>query len=281
MSVNQHAGLRWVVALPSEASSIIEYYKLQLICDHPFKLYANSERNHGLVISGIGRSAAAAATVFIAERLPSESAMVFLNVGIAGSGGFQLGSVWRIHKVSARSTGKVWYPGAMKFTGCGSAGLVTVDQPELDYPGDDLFDMEAAGFFEMAAKFSPLELVQSIKIVSDNSKEDIKAINKHQVKQWIGDAMDIIDAFQLQLLKLRDIGDDGLPPSEWEQTITASFRFSVTQTHQLRALIKRYWAMTDSSGPILGLLADVQGSKEYLQRLSDYIAELPVAWGER
>ena len=141
--------------------------------------------------------------------------------------------------------------------------------------------MEAAGFFEMAAKFSPLELVQSIKVVSDNSKEDIQAINKHRVKAWIGDAMEIVDAFQLKLLELRDAGDDEFPPLEWEETITKSLRFSVTQTHQLRALIKRYWAMTENSEPLFGLLSDAQGSKQYLQLLSEYVAQLPVAWGER
>ena len=279
--MTQYEGLRWVVALPSEAVSIIEFYKLQLVCDRPFKLYADASRNQGLVVSGMGRSAAAAATVFIAERLPSRSAMVFINVGIAGAANFELGSVWRAHKVSSRSTGKVWYPGAMKFNECSSAGLITVEQPELNYPGDDLFDMEAAGFFEMAAKFSPLELVQSLKIVSDNSKEDITAINKKRVKQWIGDAMSIIDSFQTKLIKLRNAADDQLPPNEWEETITSTFRFSVTQTHQLRALVMRYWAMTDSSEPLFELLTRSQGSKQYLKLLSDYVGQLPVAWGER
>ena len=105
MTMTRYAGLRWVVALPSAASSIIERYKLQLVCDHPFKLYSDSSGSYGLVISGIGRSASAAATVFIAERLPSDAPMVFLNVGIAGAARFELGSIWRVHKVSARSTG--------------------------------------------------------------------------------------------------------------------------------------------------------------------------------
>jgi adenosylhomocysteine nucleosidase len=279
--VTQSEGLRWVIALPSEANPIIEHYKLHLVCDRPFKLYADKERNQGLVISGIGRSASAAATVFIAERMPSNSALVFINVGIAGAAQLELGTVWRAHKVSARSTGKVWYPGAMKFKECGSAGLTTVEKPELKYPGDDLFDMEAAGFFEMASKFSPLELVQSLKIISDNSQEDIQAIDKHRVKKWISDAMGVVDSFQCELIKIRDAGSDKLPPPEWEETITATFRFSVTQSHQLRTLVMRYWAMRESPEPLLSFLTESQGSKQYLKRLSDYVSTLPVEWGER
>ena len=153
--MTRYEGVRWVVALPSEAAPLIQRYRMELLCDHPFKLYGKADKTHGLVVSGIGRSASAAATVFIAERLPSDSDLIFMNLGIAGAAQLELGTIWRAHKVQARSTGKVWYPGSVTWKGCGSAGLVTVEKPELQYPGDDLFDMEAAGFFEMATKFSP------------------------------------------------------------------------------------------------------------------------------
>lgn len=275
------SGLRWVVALPSEAAPLIEHYQLELVCDHPFKLYADRARDQGLVISGMGRSAAAAATVFIAERLPLDASPIFLNVGIAGAAKLKLGTIWRVHQVRARSTGKVWYPGAMKFKECGSAGLTTVEQPELEYPGDGLFDMEAAGFFEMASKFTSLELIQSLKIVSDNAEEDIQGIDKHRVKQWVRESLSVIDGFRTHVLALRETGADERPPREWEEQILDAFRFSVTQGHQLRSLISRYWALVGRADPLMDILSRAEGSKEFMAMLSDYILSQPVAWGER
>ena len=85
----------------------------------------------------------------------------------------------------------------------------------------------------------------------------------------------------MKLMKLRDAGDDCLPPVEWEETIKSTLRFSVTQTHQLRALVMRYWAMREDPEPLLGLLAESEGSKQYLKRLANYVSSLPVEWGER
>lgn len=274
-------GLRWVVAMPSEATAVIEAYKLRLVRDHPFKVYANANKTQALVVSGLGRAASAAATVFLSEYIPSAQPIIFLNVGIAGARDYPLGSVWRVHKVSCESTGKVWYPGAMGPRLCQSANLVTVDKPELNYPDESLFDMEAAGFFEMASKLTSLELIQSIKVVSDNSEEDISGINKARVTDWIRSGLEALEAVTQQLVSLRKAGCATLPPSEWEEKLCEKFRFSVTQRHQLKRTLLRYWALSESEKPVLQCMDDSKDSKEYLKKFTAHLETMPVMWGER
>ena len=274
-------GLRWVVALPCEATPLIEVYKLRLVRDHPFKVYANANKSQALVVSGMGRSASAAATVFLSEYLPSIESLIFINVGIAGARDYPLGSVWRAHKVLCASTGKVWYPGAFGPRLCQSANLVTVDKPELDYPDESLFDMEAAGFFEMASKLTSLELIQSVKVISDNSKEDISEINKAKVTDWIRSGLEPLQAVTKQLVGLREAGSATRPPSEWEESISKRFRFSVTQRHQLKRTLLRYWALSESEKPVLQCMDDSKDSKEYLKKFTAHLETMPVMWGER
>lgn len=279
--MREQEGLRWVVAMPSEATALIETYQLRLVRDHPFKVYANENETQALVISGLGRSACAAATVFLAECTPSSQPLIFINVGIAGARDFELGSVWRAHKVTCRSTGKVWYPGALGPRVCQSANLVTVDKPELDYPDESLFDMEAAGFFEMASKLTSLELIQSVKVVSDNSKEGIAGINKQKVTEWVRSALESLETITQHLVSLRDAGSSSQPPGEWEEILCQRFRFSVTQRHQLKRTLLRYWALSEAEQPVMQCMDGVRDSKEYLKKFTAYVETMPVMWGER
>jgi len=279
--VSDFEGFRWVLALPAEATPLIEHYKLKLVRSHPFKVYANESMTQGLVISGIGRSASAAATIFLAEFMPSHQPLVFMNVGIAGARDLALGSLWRAHKVSCRSTGKVWYPGTLTPGICGSAALVTVDQPELDYPDESLFDMEAAGFFEMASKLTTLELIQSVKIISDNSKEDIQAINKAQVIEWVRVALEGVDVIKQELESLRKVVEKREPPGDWEEKIAATLHFSVTQRHRLKRLLARYWALDESEKPVMQCLSEAKSGADYLKMFEVCLESMPVMWGER
>ena len=101
------------------------------------------------------------------------------------------------------------------------------------------------------------------------------------VSAWVTDAIDTIDAFVNLMVERRRDGIDTQPPKDWEFKITQNFRFSVTQTHQLRGLLSRYWAMTENSEALMELLERARDSKHYLRMLSEYLSQLPVAWGER
>ena len=75
--------MRLVTALTPEAAPLIEHYRLEKVnSSSMFPLYRND--NIYLVVSGIGKTLAAAATAYLhamSGELPNQ---LFLNIGIAG-----------------------------------------------------------------------------------------------------------------------------------------------------------------------------------------------------
>ena len=53
--------------------------------------------------------------------------------------------------------------------------------------------MEAAGFFKGAREFVGPEMVQCIKIVSDNKKSSVLNISSKKIENWINKKINIID----------------------------------------------------------------------------------------
>ena len=63
--------------------------------------------------------------------------------------------------------------------------LLTLDQPDFRYQHAGLVDMEAAGFYPTACRFTHPELVHSLKIVSDSATSPTEKINARQVALWV------------------------------------------------------------------------------------------------
>ena len=58
--------LNLVVALPSEARPIIDYFSLMQRASDPFGLYANADEKVWLILSGVGKTKSEAATEYLA-----------------------------------------------------------------------------------------------------------------------------------------------------------------------------------------------------------------------
>ena len=79
--------IRWVVALKEEAQIILEHFKLKAVNQKTiYPIYKNEEETHWLIISGIGRSNAAAATAYLYSFSKASKYTSWVNIGIAGSG---------------------------------------------------------------------------------------------------------------------------------------------------------------------------------------------------
>src|SRR5689334_9443081 len=104
--------LNIVVALHCEAKSLIEYFQLKKIMQHnlPFPIFVNKDKNIHLIISGVGKIKAAAATTFLAMWTDRLTACTFLNVGIAGATQFARDNFIIAHKIIEDSTQRSWYP---------------------------------------------------------------------------------------------------------------------------------------------------------------------------
>ena len=97
--------------------------------------------------------------------------------------------------------------------------------------------MEASGFFFAATRFSSAELVQAIKIVSDNSERSV-ARDRAQVSELIATQMPAIEA-EADRLRALAAEIEGLQTEP--KTLPAIFarhRFSQTQQVRLRRLLR-------------------------------------------
>ena len=71
--------------------------------------------------------------------------------------------------------------------------LVTLDQPDPSYKQRGIMDMEASGFFSTACRFGSAELIQVLKVISDNRRNDARGINANQACLLMEDAMETLD----------------------------------------------------------------------------------------
>ena len=72
--------------------------------------------------------------------------------------------------------------------------METLDQPNFDYVRDSAFDMEASGFYATAVRFSRAELVQCLKVISDNRDSPGHGIDASTVRRLIGGKLDLLEA---------------------------------------------------------------------------------------
>jgi hypothetical protein len=186
----------WVIALRAEAKPLIDTLNMKLVENKSlFPIYANEETGHALVISGMGSIKSAAAATFLKTYLKINDYSAWINLGIAGFFKGPIGDIYQANKVVLKESGAAFFPGLRLSKQIPSAILFTVSKPENGYKEKVLYDMEAAGFCEMAPSFSCNELTYVIKIVSDTPSASSSLITKHLVRELI----------EKQLSKISDI----------------------------------------------------------------------------
>jgi hypothetical protein len=137
----------------------------------------------------------------------------------------------------------------------------TVDRPEADFDSEAAYDMEAYGFAATAIRFSTSELVQSIKIVSDNRKTTTAQWTASSVRDLIEPRIDVVAR---AAERFREIAAD-LAPVRRERAeslaLVAAYRrrfhFTTSEGRRLRRLLQRWAALEPRArrGP-----EDVEGS---------------------
>ena len=177
-----------VVAMKREASPLISYWDLK---ENRDKFYSNKKKKINLIISGIGKKKSEKATKYLGEKTNKNS--FFVNIGIAGHKDYNLGEITLVSKVTDNKTKYSWYPSLLWKTKMKKTPLITVGFPKIRYTTNNLYDMEASGFFKGAREFVGPEMVQCIKIISDNKKSSILNISSNKIENWIHKKINIID----------------------------------------------------------------------------------------
>lgn len=238
------ATLNIVVAHSLEAKPLIEMLRLKKLASSTiYPIYQNDE-GVCLIVSGMGRTSAAGATAYLAAKQENISnvARAWLNIGIAGHRTVELGEGVLAEKISDRSSGLSYYP-SMLFSGFTTSEIITVDVPELEYPENAAYEMEAIGFYSTATRIVTSELVQVFKIISDNPGNHVHNIDLASIADWINGQREQITEISRQLEEAAQNFNAvySLPDEYFE--LERKCNFSATQQVQLKRMCQRYMAL--------------------------------------
>ena len=265
--------LHFVVALHAEAKPLIAHFGLLRRNADAFPVYENE--NIALIVSGIGKVAAAAATGYLHTQTGNHSCAAWLNVGITGHSRRAIGDGVLVHKITDQTAGRSWYPPLTFELPCASDDLITVDEPETKYRENGLYDMEAAGFYATACRFTTAELVHCYKIVSDNRLTSTEQVNGKTVQALIEQRLDTIDVLvqALRALSAR-LAEFQSDPGELARFLEY-WRFTVSQQHQLRRLLL-HWQARSPKTVWSDKLAALPSANDALRYLRQELDILPI-----
>ncbi len=265
-----------ITALPCEARALIDHYRLQGNRHHnAFRCYQNDELQ--LIISGVGKIAAATATTFLAASEPQRSSG-WLNLGIAGHANTPIGEPLLAHKIIDAATEQSVYPGIILSPPCHTAPLTTVDIPEQHYRENTMVDMEASGFYAAASRFQSCELIHSLKIISDNQTHSTDHITEKTVAALIADNLNTIDAIITALQPLAvQLESNKQPPAEL-YNFMERWRFTAYQQNELRLLLRRWHALALDTPPDPHDFTDCKNGKAILIAIKDHLDAQPISF---
>ena len=188
----------WVIALRPEANPVIEAFDMGLISNELlFPIYMNLDNGHALVISGVGPVKSAAGTTYLKSFLNVERYAAWINFGIAGYYKEPTGELYQAIKVENYDNGKAFFPGLRFAKHVPGAPLLSVSKPAKIFRAKALYDMEAAGFCELAPSFSCNELTYVFKVVSDTPNTCASLLTNKmvtgQIEKNIGKISKIMD----------------------------------------------------------------------------------------
>ena len=188
-------------ALHAEARAIIAHFNLKRQHkERAFAYYANADIH--LVESGTGKTNAATSVGWLSARISAENP-VWLNIGMAGHANHDIGMLKLAHHIEDQAKGHHWNPPILTNTHPASDNLLTVDSPDSSYPDNAMVDMEASGFLTAACRFTRIELIHSLKVISDNRQNPPVRMKPKAVEILFEPHLTEIQQYMEQLLELR------------------------------------------------------------------------------
>ncbi len=122
--------------------------------------------------------------------------------------------------------------------------------------------MEASGFIDTARMFAHAELVQAVKIVSDNEQSPLSDVDAKKATELIADNISAILGL-LERLKSQSSEIYQIENTIYDE-ITTQWRFSVSQKVQLERQLERYNTLHDPLMEIPTDLLKVKSSKDVI-----------------
>ncbi|MGZ8192912.1 MAG: hypothetical protein ACXWTW_05135 [Methylobacter sp.] len=255
-------------ALPCEAKPLVEHFGLKkATCVQPFAVYFNHDIC--LTVTGPGKSAMAAGVAFTQALFSPFENPVLINIGIAGHKDHPLGGLFLIDKISDFDSKRNYYPPLVFKPPCPTAGIQTASRPQLNYDQQPLYDMEASAFYETAVRFSTGELIQCLKVISDNELSPAENIQPKEVSSLIAAHVSAIKALLAELCRLAELITT--PEPELFEPFVRRYHFTANEQLQLKKRLARWEALTPHHKPEFGDVR-LQSGKEVLRWLDQQIS---------
>ncbi len=181
-----------VVALPAEARPLISHFQLERV-EAAVALPIHRRSDLAVIEAGVGKESVTAAVETLAEIIPSEISSVWLNLGVAGHRDHDIGTAVLARQVLDEETGAIFEltPPAEIHLPLGE--VLTVSRVETEFESAALYEMEASAFCQQTLDRTSAELVQVLKIVSDNRRSGTLCVSAHQVQGLIEDNLPTVD----------------------------------------------------------------------------------------
>lgn len=266
--------IHFVVAMACEARPLVRHYGLSRVADSgPFPVFAGDECL--LVVSGVGKVAAAAATAFLYAYSGNRDHQAWFNAGVAGHPCRQLGEAVLAHKVAERATARSWYPVLLFDPPVATDGVLTVDRVATGYSREVLYEMEAAGFWPTACRFSSAEVVHCFKVVSDHRGSPVHELDERRIEALMEGSLEalvrVVDAVRPLA---RELAEQESEPPELAAFVER-WHFTVTQRRRLDRLLRRWRVRAPGERPLTADLEGLVRGRDVLARLEARLDACP------
>lgn len=255
--------LNLVVALPAEAKPLVDHWTLsrQDSCT-VYPLYAAAGIR--LIVCGPGKHAAVLATAFLAGVASTPENELWLNVGIAGSAGYPVGTPVLANKVVDDVSGEIFYPTHAFHRICASSSVVTVPEVENNYGGSNVYDMEASGFLMAATRFAPSEQIQVFKVISDGPEAPPEHLAKDAVSALVKGTLAPLQTLCEELGAVQLAANPRHSHSHQWDCFRNRWHFTTSQQHQLHRVLTALETFDAYWDPCDDCLEQLKTAKEVL-----------------
>lgn len=260
--------MNFVVAFKGEALPIIDFYQLEKVDDSPYPIFQKDQ--HSLIISGLGRESTISASKAL-HKVTKRVNLAWMNHGIAGHGGLEVGKAFIAGKLMDDSSEECFYPPQIFEHSMEVSSLKTCSSPTSNYQTNLGYDMEAHAFYKTACQFSSRELVQVVKIVSDNPTHRYDQINPQEVPAMIDHHLKGIDALVKQIDEASTAMQPDLELDQLCEKLQCMHSFSVTRGHQLYELLRHAKALGLKLSQIEELIASATDARDVMKKAANFL----------
>ncbi len=261
------------VALKAEATPLIEAFKLKpLSGTHLSPIYENEAIK--LIVSGVGKIKAGAACAYLAGIHRDEDIYGWLNVGVGSHRSLKIGTPLLANKIVDEARKAQYFPTFTFDPPCRTEECITIENPDHGYLTDHIYDMEAAGFYAIASKVSPIEMIHVFKVISDNANHPAKEVTKKEVHTLIFNHISLIKTVIDEMHTLIDeIAPEQTP---FLDEFIKRWHFTTGETLQLKKLLQRWQLLCADQILLSQDLLEKKSATEVLIFLKGHIEATPL-----